>query len=241
VGVTDPVIGIAFRRGGVVPAASVSDAELVDLFAPLVAISDAELVEDATVIMAAISDAELLEETIPVGTLAASPSSLSFGDVAVDGTDALEIVITNTGDADVAVTDVAATGEFTIEDDYAAPLSPDESFTVTVTFAPTSSGAKSGSLTITSDAANSPLVIPLSGVGVEEGAPTFPMRMHTVGNQILDENDEPFRIKAVNWFGMEGTNYVPHGLWERPYRDMIDQMQGMGFNALRIPFSGAKA
>ena len=238
---TDPVIGIAFRRGQVIPVAAIRDAVLVNEILSSIAISDAELVDDELAVVAAIGDAELIEETVPVGTLAASPSSLSFGDVTVDATDVIEVVVTNTGDDDVAVMDVAATGQFTAEHDYAGPLAPDASFTATVTFAPTSSGAKSGALTIVSSASNDTLTVPLSGVGVEEGAPVFPMRMHTVGNQILDENDAPFRIKAVNWFGMEGTNYVPHGLWERPYRDMIDQMQGMGFNTLRIPFSGANA
>lgn len=60
---------------------------------------------------------------------------------------------------------------------------------------------------------------------------------HTSGNQILDANNQPVRIAGVNWFGMETSNYAPHGLWARGYKDMMDQMKKLGFNTIRLPFS----
>ena len=47
-----------------------------------------------------------------------------------------------------------------------------------------------------------------------------------------------FRLKSVNWFGNESANYTFHGVWARRWSDMIDQMAGMGFNTIRIPFCG---
>lgn len=41
---------------------------------------------------------------------------------------------------------------------------------------------------------------------------------------------------GINWFGFETSDYAPHGLWQRHYTDMLDDIQSLGFNALRIPF-----
>lgn len=60
---------------------------------------------------------------------------------------------------------------------------------------------------------------------------------HTAGNQILDANNQPVKIAGVNWFGLESANFAPHGLWARGYKDMMDQMKQLGFNAIRLPFS----
>jgi endoglucanase len=60
---------------------------------------------------------------------------------------------------------------------------------------------------------------------------------HTSGPRILDADNQPVRIAGVNWFGFETANYVPHGLWTRDYRSMLDQIKAEGFNTLRLPYS----
>ncbi|MGW2398071.1 cellulase family glycosylhydrolase [Kitasatospora sp. NPDC001664] len=60
---------------------------------------------------------------------------------------------------------------------------------------------------------------------------------HTNGRQLLDEANRPVRIAGVNWFGFETANYVPHGLWTRDYKSMIDQIKSLGYNAIRLPYS----
>ena len=60
---------------------------------------------------------------------------------------------------------------------------------------------------------------------------------HTSGSAILDQNGQQVRIAGVNWFGMETSNFAPHGLWTRDYRDMLDQIAAQGYNTLRLPFS----
>jgi endoglucanase len=59
----------------------------------------------------------------------------------------------------------------------------------------------------------------------------------TSGNQIVDSSGQGVRIAGVNWFGFESTNYAPHGLWARGYKEMMDQMKQLGFNTIRLPFS----
>ncbi|MFJ1754776.1 cellulase family glycosylhydrolase [Kitasatospora sp. NPDC088134] len=60
---------------------------------------------------------------------------------------------------------------------------------------------------------------------------------HTSGRRILDEAGNPVRIAGINWFGFETSNYVPHGLWSRDYKSMIDQMKSLGYNTIRMPYS----
>lgn len=59
----------------------------------------------------------------------------------------------------------------------------------------------------------------------------------TDGSQIVDADGQPVRIAGVNWFGLETSNFAPHGLWTRDYRDMLDQIADQGYNTLRLPFS----
>lgn len=62
--------------------------------------------------------------------------------------------------------------------------------------------------------------------------------LSTLGNQIVDEQGNYVRLKSINWFGAEGTNNLPHGLWQVSYKALIDQIAAWGFNCIRIAFSG---
>jgi aryl-phospho-beta-D-glucosidase BglC (GH1 family) len=54
-------------------------------------------------------------------------------------------------------------------------------------------------------------------------------------NQI---NASPYdgRLTGVNWFGFETGNLVAHGLWTRDYKSMLQQIDDLGFNCVRIPW-----
>src|SRR5262245_5546905 len=58
----------------------------------------------------------------------------------------------------------------------------------------------------------------------------------TSGSQIVDANGQPVRITGLNWFGMETSTFVPHGLWARNWRQMLDQVRSLGYNTLRLPY-----
>jgi aryl-phospho-beta-D-glucosidase BglC (GH1 family) len=61
--------------------------------------------------------------------------------------------------------------------------------------------------------------------------------LHTNGREILDSNNRPVRITGVNWFGLETSNFAPHGLWARSMGSMLDQIRDLGYNTIRVPFS----
>ncbi|HEX5739013.1 MAG TPA: glycoside hydrolase family 5 protein, partial [Hydrogenophaga sp.] len=55
------------------------------------------------------------------------------------------------------------------------------------------------------------------------------------GGQIYDNDGARVTLKGVNWFGFETETRVVHGLWARNWKEMLDQMQSAGFNAVRLP------
>jgi endoglucanase len=76
-----------------------------------------------------------------------------------------------------------------------------------------------------------PITLPGTGTGAGQGF------FHTVGNQILDEAGNTVKIAGVNWFGMESNRFSPDGLHARNYKEMMNQMEDLGFNTIRLPFS----
>ena len=73
--------------------------------------------------------------------------------------------MTNTGTASAAVSGVAVTGDFTQTNTCGTSIAAGASCTVNVSFRPTASGTRTGTLTITSNATNSPTTVALSGTG----------------------------------------------------------------------------
>ena len=60
---------------------------------------------------------------------------------------------------------------------------------------------------------------------------------HTNGHRIEDSENRPIRLAGINWFGLETSNFAPHGLWARGYRSMLDQIKAQGYNTIRLPYS----
>ncbi len=75
--------------------------------------------------------------------------------------------VTNTGSATLNISSIAVTGDFAISSNTCgATLAVGAHCIVKVTFTPTGTGIRTGSLTFTDDAANSPQIVPLSGKGL---------------------------------------------------------------------------
>jgi hypothetical protein len=99
-------------------------------------------------------------------TLSTNPSSLTFGSTTVGATSAAQTVtVQNTGNAAASITSIVASGDFAQTNTCGSSLAAGASCTISVTFKPTASGSRTGSITITSNAANSPTTISLTGTG----------------------------------------------------------------------------
>jgi hypothetical protein len=105
------------------------------------------------------------------GSLAANPSSASFGNVTVGNNKAVSVAVTNTGGVAVTVSSAAASGSGFNFTGPTLPLTLNagQSIAFSAIFAPTAAGAASGTLTINSDASNATLSVPLSGTGLAQG------------------------------------------------------------------------
>jgi hypothetical protein len=101
------------------------------------------------------------------GALTPSPSSLSFGNVQVGNNQQLGETLTNSGGVNVHITQATASGTGFTMSGLTPPLTltPGQRYTFNVTFTPPSTGNFSGNVSITSDASNPNLGIPLSGTG----------------------------------------------------------------------------
>ena len=106
------------------------------------------------------------------GTLLIGPTTEAFGSVTVGSQSNQTITLTNETGATVNISQAAVSGSGFKLSGITTPLvlPASQSATFTATFAPQSAGSASGSVTITSDAPNSPLSLPLSGTGVTPGA-----------------------------------------------------------------------
>lgn len=100
--------------------------------------------------------------------LTPSASNLSFGSVTVGSSGTSQLTVKSTGNTNATISKVAITGTGFVLGSSAANviLDPSQTQSYTVNFNPKAAGALSGTLTITSNAKNSPINIPLSGTGV---------------------------------------------------------------------------
>ena len=104
--------------------------------------------------------------TAPGPVLNAAPASLSFAGTDVGSSSAAQAVtVTNSGTAAATVSGVAATGDFS-QTNNCSSVATGSSCTVNVTFKPTASGTRTGTLTVTSNANNSPATVSLAGSGI---------------------------------------------------------------------------
>jgi hypothetical protein len=98
------------------------------------------------------------------------PTALTFGNTVVGvTTSAKSVTLTNTGTATLNISSIATSGDFaqtTSPKPCGSTLAAGKNCVIKVTFTPTQVGLRTGNLTITDNAANSPQTVPLSGTGV---------------------------------------------------------------------------
>ncbi|MGB3656088.1 MAG: glycoside hydrolase family 5 protein [Rivularia sp. (in: cyanobacteria)] len=56
-------------------------------------------------------------------------------------------------------------------------------------------------------------------------------------SQIIDSTGAFVLLRGINWFGMEVSTHVPHGLWVRDYKQMLAHIKSLGYNLIRLPYS----
>ena len=100
-----------------------------------------------------------------------APASVAFGTRQTGSTSSAQAVtLTNTGTAPLLLTGIAITGphsaDFNQTNACGSNLAPSAGCTISVTFTPSVTGARTASLTVSSNAPGAPHAVPLTGTGV---------------------------------------------------------------------------
>ncbi|MBZ5651910.1 MAG: choice-of-anchor D domain-containing protein [Acidobacteriia bacterium] len=114
---------------------------------------------------------------VSAGQLTSSAGALNFGSVSVGASKVLTATLTAAG-SNVTITSATSTSpEFHLAGlSLPTTIAAGQSATVSVTFTPQSSGAASGSISLISNAANTPVVETLSGSGTATPSHTVSLR-----------------------------------------------------------------
>ncbi|MEU9446814.1 discoidin domain-containing protein [Streptomyces sp. NPDC048304] len=104
----------------------------------------------------------------PASTVTASPSALSFGSQADGTTSAAQTVtVSNPTGSSASVSSISTSGDFAQTNNCGSSIAANGSCTVSVTFRPTATGTRTGTLTV--DAGGTTNTVSLSGTGTAAG------------------------------------------------------------------------
>jgi len=136
--------------------------------------------------------------------VALSTSALTFPAQQVTTTSASQsIALNNTGDGTLTITNVAISGDFSQSNTCGNTVAPAANCTFSVTFAPSTSGNRTGSLTITDNASGSPHAVALTG-----SATDFSLAAATGGSTtatVMAGNAATYSLQVSPLNGFTGT------------------------------------
>jgi hypothetical protein len=102
--------------------------------------------------------------------LTIAPTTLNFGTVTVGSNESLSVSVSNTSASPITFTGTTATGDYSAARGTCpangSTLAGGSTCSLTVTFAPTAAGTRSGLLSLATDATSLPLTVSLTGVAV---------------------------------------------------------------------------
>src|ERR1700730_4586612 len=112
-------------------------------------------------------------------------SSLNYGNVAVANSALLKVTLTNTGITNLVISSIVPTGNYSQTNNCGSPILPNKQCTIAITFTPATTGTRTGSVTITDNAPNSPHIVGLTGGGALQAQGTLSATSLVFGNQGL--------------------------------------------------------
>lgn len=114
-----------------------------------------------------------------------SPNPVAFGSQLVGTTSAPQtLTISNSGSANLIISNVTISGDYAFTPSSVQPVAPGGSAQLTVTFTPTTTGSRPGTLTFVDNASATPETVTLSGTGTAPGISASPNPL-AFGNQLV--------------------------------------------------------
>jgi hypothetical protein len=139
----------------------------------------------------------------PASTCAGGPVLLSnvainFGNQQVElRSNAIVETVTNNQSVALNIGGISASGDFTQTNTCQGAVAPHASCTISVFFTPSTTGTRSGTLTITDDANNSPQSVSLAGIGASAAVTVAPASI-SFGNQVVNTTSAGQKITFTN-------------------------------------------
>lgn len=124
-----------------------------------------------------------------------SPTSLEFASYTVHTTSPPQTVtLTNSGDTDLTIESISTSGDFAQTNNCPSTMGVGAICTIRVTFTPTATGTRTGSLSVTDNATGSPQTASLKGTGT----PVFSLTVASPSKTILiGSSSTTFTVSAV--------------------------------------------
>jgi hypothetical protein len=91
---------------------------------------------------------------------------LAFGSRVLATSTTIKATLKNNLSVALNITSIAASGDFAQTNTCGTSLAAGASCTISVTFTPTATGSRTGTLTVSDDASNSPQSVSLTGAGI---------------------------------------------------------------------------
>jgi Putative Ig domain/Abnormal spindle-like microcephaly-assoc'd, ASPM-SPD-2-Hydin len=186
-----------------------------------------------------------------------TPTSLTFAAQAIGTTSASQsITVSNTGNAPLFINSAATRGanplDFTQVSDGCSgvTLSAGTSCSVSITFSPTASGARSATFILTDNAAGSPQTVPISGSGTGQNPPlAIDSRFFACANGVCDigagHNVFVKNFFSTSFLASGGTapytwsGQVPAGLTLRPSGLLLGAPSATGTSTFSVTVTDA--
>jgi hypothetical protein len=169
----------------------------VVIFAPRTtgsAAGNIAVMSDATNSVVSVPISALAQTNVGTGTslgvLSSSDASLSFGNVPLGNSATQSETLINSGSSSVTISQASVSGNSFRVTGLSLPmtLSPGQSFTFGVAFAPTTGGIATGSVAVASDASNATLTISLAGAATVAGQLTVSPATLNFGSVIAGQS-----------------------------------------------------
>jgi Abnormal spindle-like microcephaly-assoc'd, ASPM-SPD-2-Hydin len=142
--------------------------------------------------------------------LGANPTTLGFGNITLNSNSSLAVTLTNNGNSKVTISGVTVTGFgfSTSGVTSGLTLQPTQTATLNVAFTPTAAGAAAGSLTVTSNASNSPATISLTGSSYSVNLTWQPSPSNDVAGYNVFRGTSSGSYTQLNTSPITGTAYT---------------------------------
>jgi hypothetical protein len=156
----------------------------------------------------------------PTNLLSVSPTSVAFGNINVGNNNTKTVTVTNSGTASVTISSVAVVGAGLSANGIATPmtLTAGQTTVLSVVFAPTAVGTVNGTVSVNSNATNSPGVISATGAGVQPQLSASPATLNfgsvvtgSSASQTITLSNAGGAAATISQAVISGTGYTMSG------------------------------